>query len=137
MEAARWEFLFLLLRPHRSCLCSSTGLFSTGLLSVYSVSPQAFCDINRCSTIGIVQIFVYSIFVSMMAFHAQISDPLVGGTYMTLMNTVTNLGGNWPVTACLSIVDDLTWKECKSKQDPSLSLGSSLSAVVSIRRFSF
>lgn len=55
-----------------------------------------------------------------MAFHAQISDPLVGGTYMTLMNTVTNLGGNWPVTFSLSIVDRLTWKECRSTVDQSL-----------------
>lgn len=55
-----------------------------------------------------------------MAFHAQISDPLVGGTYMTLMNTVANLGGNWPVTSTLSIVDRLTWKECRSTMDQSL-----------------
>ena len=33
-------------------------------------------------------------FVSIMAFFAQVSDPAVGGTYMTLLNTLTNLGGN-------------------------------------------
>ena len=27
-----------------------------------------------------------------MAFTAKISDPAVGGTYMTLLNTITNLG---------------------------------------------
>ncbi len=32
-------------------------------------------------------------FVSIMAFFAQVSDPAVGGTYMTLLNTITNLGG--------------------------------------------
>jgi len=59
-----------------------------------------------------VQIASYSLFVGVMAFFAQISDPTVGGTYMTLLNTVTNLGGNWPVTTVLSLTDDLTWREC-------------------------
>ena len=31
-------------------------------------------------------------FVSQMAFHAKISDPGIGGTYMTLLNTVANFG---------------------------------------------
>ena len=38
------------------------------------------------------QIFVCSMFVSQMAFFAQVSDPKIGGTYMTLLNTLTNLG---------------------------------------------
>jgi hypothetical protein len=56
-------------------------------------------------------------FVGITAFHTQIADPLIGGTYMTvsfdfccsqsavftdlvvrvqLLNTVSNLGGTWP-----------------------------------------
>ena len=31
-------------------------------------------------------------FVAHMSFHAQISDPSIGGTYMTLLNTLSNLG---------------------------------------------
>ena len=31
-------------------------------------------------------------FVSRMAFFARVSDPLIGGTYVTLLNTVSNLG---------------------------------------------
>ena len=52
-------------------------------------------------------------FVSIMAFFAKVSDPAVGGTYMTLLNTVTNLGGNWPSTLALWLVDPLTSKECR------------------------
>ncbi|CAH8484891.1 unnamed protein product [Schistosoma bovis] len=42
------------------------------------------------------KLFVYSIISSIMmvvqvAFHAKISDPAVGGTYMTLLNTVSNI----------------------------------------------
>lgn len=35
-------------------------------------------------------------FVGISAFHTRVSDPLIGGTYMTLLNTFTNLGGTWP-----------------------------------------
>ncbi|KAF3847998.1 hypothetical protein F7725_021026 [Dissostichus mawsoni] len=41
----------------------------------------------------------------------QSERPLIGGTYMTLLNTVTNLGGNWPSTVALWMVDPLTSKE--------------------------
>ena len=53
-------------------------------------------------------------FVSIMAFFARVSDPAVGGTYMTLLNTLTNLGGNWPSTLALWLVDPLTSKQCSA-----------------------
>lgn len=31
---------------------------------------------------------------------------------MTLLNTITNLGGNWPSTAALAMVDPLTTRAC-------------------------
>ena len=58
------------------------------------------------------QVALYSMFVSIMAFFAKVSDPAVGGTYMTLLNTLTNLGGNWPSTLALWMVDPLTRKQC-------------------------
>ncbi|XP_019587534.2 acetyl-coenzyme A transporter 1 isoform X1 [Rhinolophus sinicus] len=58
------------------------------------------------------QVTLYSMYVSIMAFNAKVSDPLIGGTYMTLLNTVSNLGGNWPSTVALWLVDPLTVKEC-------------------------
>lgn len=58
------------------------------------------------------QICLYCMFVAVMAFFAKISDPAVGGTYMTLLNTVCNLGGNWPTSIVLWLVDVLTWKRC-------------------------
>ncbi|TRY96334.1 hypothetical protein DNTS_021832 [Danionella cerebrum] len=59
------------------------------------------------------KVALYSMYVACMAFHAKVSDPLIGGTYMTLLNTVTNLGGNWPSTLALWLVDPLTFKECQ------------------------
>nr|CAG4645470.1 EOG090X04K8 [Lynceus sp. MCZ IZ 141354] len=63
------------------------------------------------------QVTVYSMFVAVMAFFAKISDPAVGGTYMTLLNTVCNLGGNWPTTLALWAVDPLTRKSCQGVED--------------------
>jgi len=51
-------------------------------------------------------------FVGLMAFNAKISDPKVGGTYMTLLNTVANFGGNWPSTVALWLVDEISWATC-------------------------
>lgn len=68
---------------------------------------------NKCSSMLPTQVALYSMYVACMAFHAKVSDPLIGGTYMTLLNTVTNLGGNWPSTVALWMVDPLTSKECQ------------------------
>ncbi|CAM5138423.1 unnamed protein product [Eretmochelys imbricata] len=65
------------------------------------------------------QITLYSMYVAIMAFNAKVSDPLIGGTYMTLLNTVSNLGGNWPATVALWLVDPLTVKECIGAQEQS------------------
>lgn len=60
------------------------------------------------------QISASCMFVASMAFFAKISDPAVGGTYMTLLNTLSNLGANWPATAALWFVDPLTFRQCST-----------------------
>jgi len=52
-------------------------------------------------------------FVGISAFHTRISDPLIGGTYMTLLATFTNLGGTWPKWFVLKGVDLFTQATCK------------------------
>ena len=69
-------------------------------------------------------------FVAFMAFHARISDPRVGGTYLTLLNTVTNLGGNWCQTLALWLVDGLTWTNCIGASVPGLHCSGKTNAKV-------
>ncbi len=76
------------------------------------------------------QVTLYCMFVAIMAFHARISDPRVGGTYLTLLNTVTNLGGNWCQTLALWLVDGLTWTNCLGASIPGLNCSSKTSAKV-------
>lgn len=58
------------------------------------------------------QTCLYCMFVAVMAFFAKVSDPAVGGTYMTLLNTMSNLGTNLPITLALWAIDHLTFKQC-------------------------
>ena len=51
--------------------------------------------------------------VAQVAFSARISDPTIGGTYMTMLNSIANLGRRWPNTLMLWAVDHLTWKRCQ------------------------
>ncbi|KAL6942516.1 hypothetical protein ACO0QE_003692 [Hanseniaspora vineae] len=44
-------------------------------------------------------------FVSICAFHTRIADPMIGGTYMTLLNTISNLGGTWPKILVMKLID--------------------------------
>jgi PAT family acetyl-CoA transporter-like MFS transporter 1 len=62
---------------------------------------------------GMHQVCVNSIYVALMAFHSMKSDPAIGGTYMTLLNTLTNLGGNWPATLSLYAVEWFDYKDCE------------------------
>ncbi|KAK5114651.1 hypothetical protein LTR62_002224 [Meristemomyces frigidus] len=51
-------------------------------------------------------------FVAISAFHAKIADPLIGGTYMTLLATVSNLGGTFPRFFVLRFVDAFSVATC-------------------------
>ncbi|GAA5958248.1 hypothetical protein JCM3765_004768, partial [Sporobolomyces pararoseus] len=56
-------------------------------------------------------------FVGISAFHTQIADPLIGGTYMTLLNTVSNLGGTWPKFFVLKGIDAFSVAVCHVKDE--------------------
>ncbi|KAK9453991.1 acetyl-coenzyme A transporter 1-domain-containing protein [Dipodascopsis uninucleata] len=60
-------------------------------------------------------------FVSINAFHTQIADPAIGGTYMTTLNTISNLGGQWPRVLVLFAVDYFTKADCVLDTDKATS----------------
>ncbi|GJJ13956.1 hypothetical protein Clacol_008213 [Clathrus columnatus] len=59
-------------------------------------------------------------FVGISAFHTRVADPLIGGTYMTLLNTATNLGGTWPRYFVLRGVDMFSVATCRVKDSVDL-----------------
>ena len=60
--------------------------------------------------VAVHRITLYAMFLGIVAFFTRISDPVVGATYMTLLNTFTNLGSMWPVSFSLWFVDQVTYK---------------------------
>lgn len=55
-----------------------------------------------------------TMFVSLAAYFVKISDPKYGGTYLTLLNTLSNFAGMWPKLPVMSTVDWLSVKRCTS-----------------------
>ena len=51
-------------------------------------------------------------FISFMAFYNRVSDADMGGTYMTILNTVSNLGAKWMESASLFAIDRVSTKVC-------------------------
>jgi len=49
-----------------------------------------------------------------MAFYASISDPKIGGTNMTLLTTISNLGNSWSKSGALWLIEFLTFKRCSN-----------------------
>lgn len=65
----------------------------------------------------IVTLFLHDVasifmFNGAMAFFNKVSDPSIGGTYMTLLNTVTNLGNMWPASLALWLLPKFTVSVC-------------------------
>lgn len=54
------------------------------------------------------------VFLSLMSFFNQVSDPSIGGSYMTLLNTAANLGSKWPSVLALYLLPKLTVSPCVS-----------------------
>lgn len=52
-------------------------------------------------------------FVGISAFHTRIADPILGGTYMTLLNTLSNFGGTWPRIIVMSMINYFTVSRCQ------------------------
>ncbi len=55
--------------------------------------------------------------VSLIAFFAQVADPRIGGTFMTLLNTAGNIGFNIARVISLSLVEPLSSYSCLSAYD--------------------
>lgn len=49
-----------------------------------------------------------------ISFYASISDPKIGGTNMTLLTTISNLGNAFSKTGALWLIELLTFKRCSN-----------------------
>ncbi|TPX30433.1 hypothetical protein SmJEL517_g06004 [Synchytrium microbalum] len=105
-------------RPLRPWLYAFYGRLASALLAMVLVAlvpasgiTTTFFVIVMASTV--LGSFMSTVqFVGMGSFFTRISDPSIGGTYMTLLNTVSNFGGTWPRYFILNAVDYFTDSTC-------------------------
>ena len=84
--------------------------FSSQLISVYFMPKMvlggyAILILTILGTID--EVFATLEFVTVMSFHAQVSDPILGGVYMTVLNSAANFGGMWPESLILWVTGKL------------------------------
>lgn len=88
----------------RALLSLLVGLFAFGVGDIGTPVPWAvFAGVFAVTIIQ--GMLSNAMFVSHMAFFAKVSDPSIGGTYMTFLNTVHNIGNMWASTFCLKAAD--------------------------------
>merc|ERR1712025_1299852 len=97
------------------CLALVLCVYVTPLFAYEVEGVTTFSTGYYALVIGVMalhRVALYAMFVAIMAFFARISDPAIGGTYMTFLNTLANLGAMWPSSFTLWFVDVLTYKKC-------------------------
>eukprot|EP00923_Selenidium_pygospionis_P032168 GHVN01056826.1.p1 GENE.GHVN01056826.1~~GHVN01056826.1.p1 ORF type:complete len:696 (+),score=92.16 GHVN01056826.1:1781-3868(+) len=91
-----------------------TGIMGDGADPVHS-SGASISLILYCMLLGVTGVNSIGndlMFVSQIGFFARIADPLIGGTYMTFLTTLGNIGAKWPQVLSLWLLDRTTTKEC-------------------------
>lgn len=89
------------------------GLVATLIVYWFPTPPYSFGFFAFIVVHTVLSSFSSTVqFVGISAFHTRISDPLIGGTYMTLLNTFTNMGGTWPKWFVLKGVDLFSVATC-------------------------
>jgi len=114
-------------RPLKPWMWAFYGRIAAAILAMLVVKFFSISEKGEVST-GYFILIIFSTvlssfmstvqFVSIGCFFARIADPAVGGTYMTLLNTLSNLGGTWPRPLILKGVDVLTnYGDCQGLPD--------------------
>ncbi|KAJ1659669.1 hypothetical protein IWQ61_001291 [Dispira simplex] len=91
-------------------LFSLVGMFVVQYCPIGGISPTYFAMVMATTVLSSFMSNVQ--FVSISVFMTNIADPAIGGTYMTLLNTLSNFGGTWPKYFILEAVDYFTQSVC-------------------------
>lgn len=72
--------------------------------------------------------------LTIITFYATISDPQIGGTNMTLLTTLGNLGTSWSRTGALWLIELLTYKQCSKNVIGSGLLSNDTNTIMNVRK---
>jgi PAT family acetyl-CoA transporter-like MFS transporter 1 len=104
--------------PMRLWCWGFAGRLAAAIIAQFTVSIFPAGGVTSWYLLAVIGQHVFStftntiMFVAVAAFHARIADPVIGGTYMTLLATVCNLGGTFPRFFVLRMVDAFTTATC-------------------------
>jgi len=73
-------------------------IFGLGIATTGGAAIPLWLYVVAVGIIAVGGVASAAMFVAQMAFFNRVSDPKIGGTYMTMLNTISNLGGQWPGT---------------------------------------
>ncbi len=92
-------------------------LISSFTSAAYSEKDNVPVPFLVVLTMGMIanECFGTVVFVSAMTFFSKISDSTIGGSYMTLLNTIANWGSKWPNVTVLWLLPKLTLNLCDLK----------------------
>jgi MFS transporter, PAT family, solute carrier family 33 (acetyl-CoA transportor), member 1 len=107
---APWQRAYLL-RTLAAILSTLTVLFFPSNASSLSAHPVAF---GVLTAISLLTSFSSTLmFTSMGTFFNRISDPDMGGAYLTMLNTILNIGITVPQVGMFALVDALSLNVCE------------------------
>lgn len=91
---------------------------TTLLVYYFPTNAQSFSNapahFGILALIGVATSFSSTLmFTALGDFYNRISDPAMGGAYLTLLNTLANIGVVVPKLMMFAAIDGLTWKRCK------------------------
>lgn len=89
----------------RALLSPAAGLFAWWVGQVSETSRGVYAGVAVLCVLQ--DMASNAMFVAHMAFFAKVSDPAIGGTYMTFLNTLHNIGNMWAATFCLKAADQV------------------------------
>ncbi|GAB4813183.1 hypothetical protein N2152v2_000229 [Parachlorella kessleri] len=79
--------------------------------ALVSDAPAAFAAV---AAVGVATSFTSTLmFTALGSFYNRISDPSMGGAYLTLLNTIANLGFTLPKIFIFAAMDWMTVRECR------------------------
>ncbi|KAK0656001.1 acetyl-coenzyme A transporter 1-domain-containing protein [Cercophora newfieldiana] len=113
--AGKWSQQFT---PMRLWCWGFAGRLVAALIAQFTVVIFPAAGVTSWYMLVVIASHVFStftntvMFVAVSAFHAKVADPVIGGTYMTLLATVCNLGGTFPRYFVLRLVDAFTSATC-------------------------
>lgn len=95
-------------------------LCAAGLTAVVAVFPTGASQLDThpwefaaLAILGLATSFASTLmFTAMGSFFNRISDPAMGGSYLTLLNTIANMGVTLPKFAIFAMMDWLSVREC-------------------------